>query len=242
MKDIHSHLLYGIDDGSRSIDESIELLKEMKLHGIDELVFTPHYVEGSNYNCNNKSKNKLFDELKKRVKEENIDIKLYLGNEVFITTKFIKLLNNNEIQTINNSKYLLFEFPLRQVYKNTSEIVSDLTSNGYIPILAHPERYPIFQRHPDMLEEYLRKGILMQCNLTSLFNVYGNKAKTTMKYFLKKKWITFLGSDTHHKVQFDSKKLEKKLLRITKDKEYVDDLLNNNFDKVINDEYIPMIR
>ena len=242
MKDIHSHLLYGIDDGSKSIDESILLLKEMKKHGVDELILTPHYVEGSRYNCNNKNKEELFNEFKKKVEEENIDVKLYLGNEVFITTKFIELINNNEIKTLNNSKYLLFEFPLRHVYKNTSEIISDITSNGYIPVLAHPERYPIFQNHPDMLEEYLRKGILMQCNLTSLFNVYGNVAKKTMKYFLKNKWITFLGSDTHHRVQFDSKKLEKKLLKITKDPEYVDDLLNNNFDKIINNEDIPMIR
>ena len=242
MKDIHSHILYGIDDGSKSIDESILLLKEMKKHGVDELILTPHYVENSKYNCNNSNKLKLFKELNKKVKEENIDIKLYLGNEVFITTKFIDLLKKKEIHTLNNSKYLLFEFPLRQVYKNTSEIISELVSNGYIPVLAHPERYEIFRHHPDMLEEYLRKGVLMQCNITSLFNVYGRESKKTLKYFLKKKWITFIGSDTHHKVQFDSKKLEKKLLRITKDKEYVNDLLYNNFDKIINDEYIGMIR
>ena len=242
MKDIHSHLLYGIDDGSDSIDESIKLLKEMKNKGVDELVLTPHYVEGSKYNCNNKSKKELFKEFKKRVEEENIDVKLYLGNEVFITPRFIELLKKDEIRTLNNSKYLLFEFPLNHVYKNTAEIISELVSNGCVPILAHPERYPIFKHHPEILEEYLRKGVLMQGNLTSLFDVYGKDAKKTLIYFLKKKWITFLGSDTHHKVQFDAKKLEKKLLKITKDKEYVNNLLYNNFDKVINDEYIPMIR
>lgn len=242
MKDIHSHILYGIDDGSKSIDESIYLLKEMEKAGVEELILTPHYIEDSKYNCNNNSKNKIFEELKKEVKKENINIKLYLGNEVYITPRFIELLDKKEIQTLNNSKYLLFEFPLRHVYKNTSEIISDITSHGYIPILAHPERYPIFQHHPDMLEEYLRKGVLIQCNLTSLFNVYGRIPKKIMKYFLKKKWVTFLGSDTHHKVQFNSKKLEKQLLRITKDKEYVDDLLNNNFNKIINNEDIGMIR
>ena len=242
MKDIHSHLLYGIDDGSKSIEESILLLKEMKKHGVEELILTPHYVEDSNYNCNNKSKKIIFEELKKRVKEENIDIKLYLGNEVFITTKFIELLKNNEITTLNNSKYLLFEFPLRHVYKNTSEIISDIVSNGYIPVLAHPERYEIFRHHPNKVEEYLRKGVLMQGNLTSLFNVYGRESRKTLEYFLKRKWITFLGSDTHHKVQFDSKKLEKKLLKITKDQDYVNDLLYNNFNKIINNEDIGMIR
>ena len=75
MKDIHSHLLYGIDDGSKSIEESILLLKEMKKHGVDELILTPHYVEESNYNCNNKSKEKLYKPL-----PINIDrVRVYVG-------------------------------------------------------------------------------------------------------------------------------------------------------------------
>ena len=242
MKDIHSHLLYGIDDGCDNIDESITILKEMKKIGVDELILTPHYIEGSDYSCNNKNKEKLFEEFKKKVKKEKIDIKLYLGNEVFITPNIIDLLKKKEIKTLNNSKYLLFEFPLNHVYKNTSEIISLIVSNGYIPVLAHPERYAIFKHHPELLEEYLRKGVLMQSNVTSLFNIYGRTSKKTLIYFLKNKWITFLGSDTHHKVQFDSKKLEKKLLKITKDKEYVENLLNNNFDKIIKDKYIEMIR
>ena len=242
MKDIHYHLLYGIDDGCDNIDESITILKEMKKIGVDELILTPHYIEGSDYSCNNKNKEKLFEEFKKKVKKEKIDIKLYLGNEVFITPNIIDLLKKKEIKTLNNSKYLLFEFPLNHIYKNTSEIISLIVSNGYIPVLAHPERYAIFKHHPELLEEYLRKGVLMQSNVTSLFNIYGRASKKTLIYFLKNKWITFLGSDTHHKVQFDSKKLEKKLLKITKDKEYVENLLNNNFDKIIKDKYIEMIR
>ena len=103
MKDIHSHILYGIDDGSKSIDESILLLKEMEKNGVEELILTPHYIEDSKYNCNNNSKNKIFEELKKEVKKENIHIKLYLGNEVFITPRFIELLDKKEIQTLNNS-------------------------------------------------------------------------------------------------------------------------------------------
>ena len=242
MKDIHSHLLYGIDDGSKSIEESISLLKEMEYAGTTDLILTPHYVNHSKYDCDNKSKEELLKELEKKAKEENININLYLGNEVFFSNHFLELLKDKKIRTLNNSKYLLFEFPLRQVYKNTSEIISELVSNGYVPVLAHPERYPIFQKHPELLEEYLRKGVLMQGNLTSLFNVYGKQSKKTLEYFLKNKWITFLGSDTHKRVQFDSKKLEKKLLHITKNSKYVEDLLNNNFDKIINNEDIAMIR
>ena len=242
MKDLHCHLLYGIDDGSKSQEESIKLLKQMEKEGITECILTPHYIEESEYTCNNKEKEKLLKELQKKVKEENINIKLYLGNEAFITTNFIQLIKKGEIRTLNKSKYLLFEFPMRQIYNNTGYIVNELVSNGYIPVLAHPERYAAFQKHPNLLEEYLRTGLLLQGNFTSLFGKYGKTAQKTLKLLLKKKWITFLGSDTHHDVNFNSKKLEKKLLRITKDKEYVKALMGENFDKVINNEDIAMLR
>ena len=242
MKDLHSHLLYGIDDGSRSIDESIELLKKMEKSGIKELMLTPHYVEDSKYNCNNNDKMKIFNELKEKAKEENINIKLYLGNEVFITNNFLELLKKDEITTLNSSKYLLFELPMRQKYNNTHNITNELTSKGYIPILAHPERYESFQKHPNLLKDYIRAGILLQGNFTSLFGKYGRSAEKTLKYLLKNKWISFLGSDTHHDIQFDSKKLEKKLLRITKDRDYVLDLMENNFDKVVSNIDIGMLR
>lgn len=242
MKDIHTHLLYGIDDGSKSIEESIELLKNMEENGIEEIVLTPHYVESSKYNCNNCDKVKLYQKLNQKLDEENIKIKLYVGNEVFITPNIVKLIKDKEVSTINNSRYVLFEFPLRQIYNNTGEIISDIVSNGYTPILAHPERYTTFQENPDLLVEYLKMGVLMQANFTSLFGIYGKTSEKTLKYFLKNKWISFLGSDTHHEYDYSIKKLEKKLYKTTKDKEYVENLLHNNFDKVINDQDITMIR
>lgn len=242
MEDIHTHLLYGIDDGSKSIEESIEILKDMEELGITEIVLTPHYVENSKYNCNNNEKVKLYQELMEKSATEGIKIRIYLGNEVFISPNMIELLEKGEIATINNSRYILFEFPLRQIYNNTGAIISDLVSHGYIPILAHPERYEEFQEHPDVVEEYLRMGVLMQGNFTSLFGKYGKTSQKTLKYFLKKKWISFLGSDTHHEYYYPIKKLEKKVYRITRDKKYVENLFYNNFDKVIADKDITMIR
>ena len=242
MKDLHSHILYGIDDGCKDINESIKLLKEMEKAGVTDLMLTPHYVENSQYNCNNKEKKALLKELEKRVKEENISINLYLGNEVFFTSHFIDYIKDNKIRSLNNGKYLLFEFPMSNVYSNSLEILQQLTMNGCIPVMAHPERYYAFQKHPDYLEEFLRAGIHLQGNLTSLFGKYGRAPRKTLETLLKKHWITFLGSDTHHEVKFNEKDLEKKLLSITKDESYVKDLLYNNFDKVINDEDVPMIR
>lgn len=235
MKDLHSHLLPGIDDGSKSFEESIKILKKASIEGVTDIVLTPHYIEDTKYNCNNKNKKELFEELKEKIRNENININLYLGNEAYISENYIDLIKQHEIMTINNTRYLLLEFPLGNMFRNTKEILYELIVAGCIPILAHPERYKIFQRHPDYIEEYLRMGVLLQGNYKSLFGKYGSDAKKTLKYFLKRGWITFLGSDTHHEENFDIKKLGKKLKSIIKDEEKVEDLLENNFDKVIND-------
>lgn len=242
MKDIHSHLLVGIDDGSESFEESIKILKLMEKSGITDLIITPHYVENSQYNCNNKDKKELFKQLIEKKDENNININLYLGNEVFFTSNIIDLIKQGEIRTLNNTRYLLIEFPLHNIYNNTLEVIQRLVSKGVIPVLAHPERYEVFQNNPDIIKEYLRAGVLMQGNFTSLFGKYGPTPKKLLTYYLKNEWITFLGSDTHHEVKYDARKLEKMLLKITKDKYYVKDLMENNFDKVINDEDIGMVR
>ena len=241
IKDLHSHILYGIDDGSKTIEESIVLLKEMEKTGTKELILTPHYIENSKYNANNRSKEALFRQLKKKVKEEKINIDLYLGNEVFFSNNMIELIKKGEIKTLNKSKYLLFEFPMTRFYNNSLEVINQLVSNGYIPVLAHPERYTEFQKNPNLVIEYLKSGVLLQGNFTSLFGKYGRHSRKVLKLYLKNKWITFLGSDVHHEVAYDNKKLEKMLLKITKDKKYTEELLSKNFDKVINNEDIGIV-
>ena len=240
MKDMHCHLLYGIDDGCKTIEESIVLLKKMKDAGINEVVLTPHYV--GNYDCNNRNKKKLLTEFKKRIKKENIDVSLYLGNEVFITDNLLELLDKGEISTINNSKYILIELPLRDKFNGTKEVFMELVSHGYVPILAHPERYRIFLEKPDLALEYLKMGVLFQGNFTSLFGRYGKDRMKLLKYYIKKGYISFLGSDTHHDFNYNLTKLEKKLHRINKDNDYINGILYSNFDKVINNQDIPMVK
>lgn len=242
MKDLHSHLLPGIDDGCKDIGESITLLKAAQEQGITDLVLTPHYMENTKYNANNEEKNKRFEELKEAAKKAGIEINLYLGNEVYMTENFQDLLKQQEITTINNSKYLLIEFPLGNMLYNSKEILYDLVVSGYVPILAHPERYRIFQRHPDHIDEYLRMGVLLQGNYKSLYGKYGKDAKKTLIYFLKNNKITFLASDCHHDKDFKIKKVKKKLKSITKSDNMVEDLLENNFNKVILNENIGIRR
>ena len=215
--DIHSHILYGIDDGSRSLEESINIIKNMKNIGFNDIVITPHYIEGTSYNCNNFGKKILFNYLKEKVSEAGIDINLYLGNEIFVFDKIKEFLENGEIFALNDSKYLLIETPMQQEVANLDEYLFKLISHGYKVILAHPERYSYFQDDPSKIKKYIDMGVLFQSNYASITGRYGNHAMKTLKYFLKNNYITFLASDVHHENSTfydDFAKMKKEIIHI----------------------------
>ena len=112
MIDIHCHLLYSVDDGSKSIEESITILRSLKDLGYTDIILTPHYVKDSKQDRNVKNNSVLFNKLKDKVLEENININLYLGNEIYIDDDIMDLLNDKEITSLNDSDYLLIELPL----------------------------------------------------------------------------------------------------------------------------------
>lgn len=240
MKDMHNHILFSIDDGSKNIESSIEMLKKAQENGIDEMILTPHYILNSKYNANNELKNKLLYELKERCEVEGINIKLHIGNEVWADEGIPELIKKGEISTLNNSRYLLIEFPLHNEDKRAQQIIFEIISHNYIPIIAHPERYDYLKDDPDKIKEYLRLGALLQGNYLSLFGKYGRRSKKVLKYYIKNNWITFFGSDIHRPTDdFKSKKFEKKLWRLVKkDKNKFDDLFYKNINRIINNEEI----
>ena len=175
----------GIDDGSKSLTESIAILKKAKKAGVTDIMLTPHYIKNSKYACNNKNKEELLNELKKEMKNNNIDINLYLGNEVYIDSDIIPLINRNEIKTLNNSKYILVELPLTREVNEAIDIFKKLINKGYKVILAHPERYTYIQEDISKLEEFIDIGVLMQGNFKSLLGKYGEAAEETLIDLLK---------------------------------------------------------
>ena len=140
MKDIHCHILPGIDDGARSIEESINILSKAYNNGISDIVLTPHYIKDSRYSCNNWNKSILLEELKKELKNRDIDINLYLGNEIMIDKDIISLLKSGEASSINNTKYVLIEFPMNSLRSDIEDILFEMVRNNYVPVIAHPER------------------------------------------------------------------------------------------------------
>lgn len=198
MTDIHSHILFNLDDGSKSIDESIELLKKMESVGFNNVILTPHYIKNTDYKSNNVQKLEKLEMLKNAVKKNNININIYLGNEIFIDDEIIELVKDNKIYSLNNSKYLLIEFPFHNQILNLEDILYEIKYNGYIPIIAHPERYTYFQKNYKLVQKLKDDGILFQSNYSSILGDYGSSSKKLIKKMLKDGYVDYLGTDIHH--------------------------------------------
>lgn len=239
MKDLHAHILMGIDDGSQDLKTSLEILRQAEKEHITDIILTPHYIKNSRYKANNKQKIERLEALRTYAKRNKIAVNLYIGNEVYIDEDILSLLYKGEIATLNHSRYILIELPFMHQVPNLDEILFTLMQNNYIPIIAHPERYHYFQENPFLLKDYIDRGILFQGNYRSLFGYYGKAAKKTLKILLKNDMIHFLASDMHkanEKYKID--KLNKKLLKITKNRKKVFDLLNGNITRVIYNQDI----
>ena len=126
MKDLHTHLCFNIDDGSKSIEESIFLIKKMSEEGITDIFLTPHYMKDTLYNADNKIKRNIYNTLVDKCKENNIKVNLYLGNEIYIDDDIDRLIRSNKIETLNNTNYILVEFSLFQYNSNYKLIIHNL--------------------------------------------------------------------------------------------------------------------
>ncbi len=196
MIDIHSHILPNIDDGSRSIEETFNLIKEAKSVGFDAIISTSHYMEGY-YETNVPEREVWINAIYENLQAKNIDMRLYLGNEVYMSENIIKLLEERKASTINDTSYVLFELPLNAEPLNLYDIVYEMQQYKLVPILAHPERYSFVQREPELIYDLVEKGVLMQANYGSIIGQYGKKAEMIVRKFYEGNMIHFLGSDVH---------------------------------------------
>jgi len=196
MIDIHSHILPNIDDGSRSIEETFNLIKEAKSVGFDAIVSTSHYMEGY-YETNVPEREVWRKAIYENLQAKNIDIDLFLGNEIYMSENIIKLLEERKASTINDTSYVLFELPLNVEPLNLYDIIYEMQQYKLVPILAHPERYSFVQKEPELVYDLVEKGVLMQANYGSIIGQYGKKAEMTVRKFFEGNMIHMLGTDVH---------------------------------------------
>ena len=215
MVDIHTHILYGVDDGSDSYETSKYLIEEAINNDISKIILTPHQNEELKRSDELKS---LFIKFKEEFKDYNIEF--YLGSEIYYYESMINDLDNNQLLTINDTKYVLIEFSTI-VKTEIANILYDLIIKGYKPILAHIERYSYLTF--DDYNEIKANGALIQINSKSFLN---KAYKKQLKYLLKNNLVDFIASDCHSKRRNVDFELAKKIIK----KKY-----KNQYDKFFNE-------
>ena len=240
MIDIHSHILHGIDDGAKTQEESINILKKAIENGYTDIILTPHYRQEQNFTCNNRDKYKRYCQLKEEIEKQALPINIHLGNEITIDEDLFYYLNAEQALPLNGTRYLLIELPFFSEFKDLDEYLDRLISKGNVPIIAHPERYEFYTDLTEY-ERLLNKGVLFQANISSLFGKYGLKAKETLEEMIKRNMIHFMASDIHNDKQTSYDRVDsayKKVVELTKNTKMAQDLFINNPKKVIKDQKI----
>lgn len=239
MKDLHSHILYGIDDGSENIEDSLLMLKQAEASGYTDLIITPHYRSSEGFITDREKENKILNKLRFEASKKNIKINLHLGCEITIDDDFLYLIDSNQVARLANSRYVLIELPFFDKLENLDEILDSLAKRKLIPIVAHPERclgYTLAD-----YEKMLKRGVLLQGNFESLYNKYGKKAKKRLEKMLRMHMISFVGSDIHNSNQHSFEKIravKERLINLTKSIEMTNDLIDLNIQKIIENKYI----
>ena len=210
--DIHSHILPGIDDGAKNFNESKILIEKMKSIGFIKIIGTPHTYPGLFENTNDSIKN-AFEKIKILEDEK---IKINFASEYMLDESIIERARKKNLLCIKDN-FLLVEMGFISQPLGLFEIIYEIKVNGYIPVLAHPERY-LFLSLKEIVE--LKKvGCLLQANLLSLTNYYGIRVRKNLEKLINQNLIDFVGSDIHklnHIFAFDKKVNYKDLDRLNK--------------------------
>ena len=200
--DLHSHMVPGIDDGSKNMEESLRLLKGMEALGYEKIITTPHIMVDV-YRNNREIIMGGLKNLREAAKKEGISLQIEAAAEYYLDEGFEDLLQAGEMLTLKGG-YLLFETSYFAKPIRFEEMIFAISSSGYKPIMAHPERYRYIR---DPLKEYGRfkeLGVLLQVNLNSFGGHYGRDAKQKADFLSKEGMIDFLGSDVHQRKQIDT--------------------------------------
>lgn len=193
--EVHSHLIPGIDDGVQTLEESIDVLKDLAKRGYKKVITTPH-IMGDFYKNSAHNILPLLDEIRAELKAQQIDLEVHAAAEYMIDDAFEKKVKAGEILSFGD-KYVLVELPFTEEPANFKSALFELRINGYKPVLAHPERYAFMGHNHDKYEELHQQGILFQVNLFSLVGYYSPQIRKTAEYLIDKKMVNMVGSDCH---------------------------------------------
>jgi len=239
MIDIHCHILPFIDDGPKSIDDSIEMLRYAEKDGIKSIIATPHSFNGV-YICTSNTVKKSIERLQYEINNNKLSITLFPGMEVHLCEQLYQKIIEKTVVSLNNSRYILIELPVQFVPPNFKEIIFKLRLKGYYPILAHPERNFVVLNDPEIIYDFIEWGVFIQLTAASVLGFFGSKIQRLCKKMLLNRQVHFLASDAHSLENRPPALSEayKKALQLLKDEKYAKTLIYDNPKKVIDDTSI----
>lgn len=239
--DLHSHIAWDVDDGIKTKEDAIKALGQAKEDGIVGICSTPHVICG-------KTDTVAFQNILLRQQElmeiaKEMGVYIYSGAEMFMNIDFLDSLDNGIFQTLNESRYMLVEFDLSRDIHYISyidEYLDELFCRGFIPIIAHVERFFPTGLDLEMVENWLEMGCLLQTNRTSLMGFQGKVIQRNAHHLVKNKMIHLIASDTHRTVGNRIEKLSdayQVVIKLT-NTEYADQLFLRNPLIILDDEVL----
>lgn len=201
LVDIHCHILPGIDDGAQTIDDSLDMARVAVSEGISHILCTPHYNNGEYMNKKDNIIISVVD-LQKELDNEGIPLTLFEGQEIRISGDLISRLALDELLFADMSnRYLLIEFPFSTIPLYSKQVLFDLVSRGYTPVIVHPERNAKFMEDPNRLLPFLEMGCLTQVTCGSYLGKFGKHVKKAAEIMISHNMAHCLASDAHNTEQ-----------------------------------------
>ncbi len=197
--DIHTHILPGVDDGAENFDEAIQMLKIAQDNGTTDIVLTPHHL-ARDMRGMKMGKDDLvsrFQIFKESASAYCPKLNLYLGAETYAASDLYEAIDDGRIITINDTRYVLLEFGFNDHIRRAFNATVSLLERGYIPIIAHPERYDFVKDEPMSIMEFLDIGALLQINSGSLAGEYGGASREIAMMYLDEQIVAAVASDAH---------------------------------------------
>ncbi len=202
LTDIHSHLLPQLDDGVTSLQESEKLIQQFIQLGYSKLVTTPHIMSDFYRNEPEQIKERL-EALQMHLKDQQVDITIEAAAEYYLDEVLISKVKSNESLLTFGSSYLLFETNFLTEPFQLNEFIFSVTTQGYKPVLAHPERYQYLVNNFDKVEDLRNRGVLFQINIPSILGAYSKPIQKLSIHLIDKGYVEFLGSDCHNQMQME---------------------------------------
>ncbi|MBQ0001821.1 MAG: capsular biosynthesis protein [Clostridiales bacterium] len=192
--DVHCHIIPGVDDGARNLEEAVNMLLMEKKQGVKNIIATPHF-RFKMFETDLQTVKKQFALLKREA--DKLELNLYLGCEFHSTMEMVSMLKKEQVSTMAGSRYVLVEFSGGDSASHIKERVYSLISAGYKPVIAHIERYEALYKQYDFIEELAEMGARMQVNADSIIGKEGFSVKRFCKKLMQYDLLSFVGSDCH---------------------------------------------